>query len=417
MFLIKFDINPDTFQKQLLCSIEKNSFQYSLKYISKIISDEVVEQYKQRLEETLFSQDILQLKRIKTGGMVMYGWGYPKSLKDILNEDWFDVETCTIDLVSSLNYKEEIKLESPTYLSWERPLQKWDDFMREYVTLKPPVIDEKSLKNNNKYSILLWYISLPTKYLIPIKKYFPAPCDCSSIFLLPYLDRGFPWALTFICKICGKIYFCECFKKAFELKYAEACKLFEHYSEEGWPYKFAKIYKLAQYRKNLCYLCNGIESDLNYCHPMYGGNIVARYGPWIIRTSIEKGIDHREAENEIRDLLGIPHIGEGWISEMELFNLVKEIFPKEKVIHQARLDWLGLQSLDIYIPSLKLAIEYQGRQHYEPVDFFGGKEGLVITQKRDKLKAKKCKENRVYLIYFRYDEEITKKFVKQKIKA
>lgn len=62
--------------------------------------------------------------------------------------------------------------------------------------------------------------------------------------------------------------------------------------------------------------------------------------------------------------------------------------------------WLGKQHLDIYLPKFKAAIECQGKQHFKPVEAFGGKEALKETQDRDKIKAEKCKENGVELIYY-----------------
>jgi len=95
--------------------------------------------------------------------------------------------------------------------------------------------------------------------------------------------------------------------------------------------------------------------------------------------------------------------------------MIQSIFPNEKIIHEARPLWLGLQRLDIFIPGLKLAIEYQGLQHYEPVPFFGGEEGFSRTQSRDKRKADLCAENDVTLIYFRYDEEINRKMLEGRL--
>ncbi len=109
-------------------------------------------------------------------------------------------------------------------------------------------------------------------------------------------------------------------------------------------------------------------------------------------------------------------LGEGWVSEVELLKVVRDIFPDEKVVHQASPAWLGLQQLDIYIPNLKLAIEYQGRQHYAPVPFFGGEEGFLRTQERDRRKASLCSENGITLIYFRYDEEINRKMIESRLK-
>jgi hypothetical protein len=41
---------------------------------------------------------------------------------------------------------------------------------------------------------------------------------------------------------------------------------------------------------------------------------------------------------------------------------------------------------DFYLPEYRLLIEYQGRQHYEAIDFFGGEKGLIDRQKRDQIK-------------------------------
>jgi protein-arginine kinase activator protein McsA len=41
---------------------------------------------------------------------------------------------------------------------------------------------------------------------------------------------------------------------------------------------------------------------------------------------------------------------------------------------------------DFYVPSLNLLIEYHGIQHYEPVAFFGGRDGLIARILRDDVK-------------------------------
>jgi hypothetical protein len=67
--------------------------------------------------------------------------------------------------------------------------------------------------------------------------------------------------------------------------------------------------------------------------------------------------------------------------------------------------WLGRQRFDIFIKELNLAIEYNGRQHYESIDFYGGEEGFQSTLKRDNEKRKKCRDNNCPLIEVRYDED------------
>jgi len=77
-------------------------------------------------------------------------------------------------------------------------------------------------------------------------------------------------------------------------------------------------------------------------------------------------------------------------------------------LYQYRPDWLGRQSLDLYIPSLKTAIEYQGIQHYHPVEFFGGQEALAHRQELDQVKKELCEKNRIRLVIWPYDTPPTR---------
>ena len=67
------------------------------------------------------------------------------------------------------------------------------------------------------------------------------------------------------------------------------------------------------------------------------------------------------------------------------------------------------------MPSKRLAIEYQGRQHYEPIDFFGGEESFERTKALDRRKRRTCRANGVLLIPWRYDEPLTKEMLTQKL--
>ena len=90
-----------------------------------------------------------------------------------------------------------------------------------------------------------------------------------------------------------------------------------------------------------------------------------------------------------------------WKSELSLFDAVRNLYPD--VLYQHRPRWLGLQSLDLYIPSLSTAIEFQGIQHYRPVEFFGGDEALEHRRELDEQKRRLCEENGVRLIEWPYD--------------
>lgn len=121
----------------------------------------------------------------------------------------------------------------------------------------------------------------------------------------------------------------------------------------------------------------------------------------------------REAENLLREKHGIPRIGEGWVSETQLYQLVRNLFPDAE--QHATPKWLRPQHLDIFVPSKNLAFEYQGKQHFEPVEYFGGKEAFENTVKRDKLKAKKCKSNKILLVLWEYTEAINHRTLMEKL--
>lgn len=76
---------------------------------------------------------------------------------------------------------------------------------------------------------------------------------------------------------------------------------------------------------------------------------------------------------------------------------------------QKTFDWLINKSnlyLDLYIPSLKIAIEVQGIQHFKSIEFFGGEEGLESTIERDELKFNLCKEHDITVLYYVHDNTI-----------
>lgn len=107
----------------------------------------------------------------------------------------------------------------------------------------------------------------------------------------------------------------------------------------------------------------------------------------------------RECENSIRGRYEIPRVGEGWVNETILFYKIKEAFPKYNIIRHGKPDWLSPQHLDIHFQDLNVAIEYQGKQHFEPVEYFGGEEAFKEQQLRDERKKRLCEEIGCILIY------------------
>lgn len=60
---------------------------------------------------------------------------------------------------------------------------------------------------------------------------------------------------------------------------------------------------------------------------------------------------------------------------------------------------------DFYIPDQSILIEYQGGQHYNPVDYFGGEKQFKKQQEHDRMKSEYAKEHGLKLIAIPYTKE------------
>lgn len=93
-------------------------------------------------------------------------------------------------------------------------------------------------------------------------------------------------------------------------------------------------------------------------------------------------------------------------SQTKVYNKLKQSFPSEEILFEVgsrTIPWLKAQRFDIYFPKYNIAVEYNGEQHYVPVEHFGGQIGLEQTQKRDLLKREKCNENQCVLFELKYN--------------
>lgn len=62
---------------------------------------------------------------------------------------------------------------------------------------------------------------------------------------------------------------------------------------------------------------------------------------------------------------------------------------------------------DFFIPKMNTLIEYNGKQHYKAIDFFGGEDTLNIQKENDKIKKEFAKINNINLVvisYWDYDK-------------
>lgn len=263
-------------------------------------------------------------------------------------------------------------------------------------------IKNTKLKTKNKSSIRLLSVEMPLALLKKLYSRMTPPVE-----LLPSKLGVWEWRQTFYNKMTGESFLCSCFKDAL-LK-----------DDGGLSIRHVHLnnaLKNHSFKESICHICTKTNSDLMYCHKMYGSAFKAKYGAYITKQAIQEGISERDAENQIRELKGVAKIGERWVNETLLFNYINLLFPQFTVQREASPSWLNKQRFDVYIPELNLAIEYQGQQHYVAVDLFGGEEGLKRTKQRDKEKLQLSKINGVDIVYFSYKENLTEKLVQNRLK-
>ncbi len=109
-----------------------------------------------------------------------------------------------------------------------------------------------------------------------------------------------------------------------------------------------------------------------------------------------------------------------WKNQNECLQIIEQITGEE--FKQSRPKFLktGVRSyleLDGYNKELKLAIEYNGEQHYKYVPFFhrNDKENLIKQQERDQLKQELCNKNNIYLIIVPYWISNKEKFIQEEL--
>lgn len=204
------------------------------------------------------------------------------------------------------------------------------------------------------------------KYIIPKDFKFNGTKGKLHI-ICPIHGDFFPFYHNFIIKGCG----------------CRKCK-YKIYTNEEFTNDIKKIYgnkfsyefvEFKGYRNKIKLICNNC-----------GKEILAS------PKSLLKGCVHCDCEKEHDTLL-----------EQEM----KDYLEKENIdfIEKYQADWLKLKQkmhLDFYIPSMNLAIECQGRFHFQPYSKDDDKSIKEFEKQceRDKFKYELCKKHGIEIIYF-----------------
>lgn len=94
--------------------------------------------------------------------------------------------------------------------------------------------------------------------------------------------------------------------------------------------------------------------------------------------------DIPKGEEKIRDFL---------IGINENF-IMQKMFDDCRITHKLKFDF--------YLPERNICIEFNGEQHYKPIDYYGGQEKFKKQKKIDSMKREYCKKNNIKLIEIPY---------------
>ena len=97
--------------------------------------------------------------------------------------------------------------------------------------------------------------------------------------------------------------------------------------------------------------------------------------------------------------------GEKEIKKYLLNNKIK--FEIQKSFKNCK--YKSLLKFDFYLPEHNICIEYDGKQHFEIIDYWGGKVEYDLIKIRDNIKTDYCNKNNIKLIRIKYNEIITEK--------
>lgn len=107
--------------------------------------------------------------------------------------------------------------------------------------------------------------------------------------------------------------------------------------------------------------------------------------------------------------------------ETRLISLVVSVYGEKAHPHYSPW-WLrspkgGQMHIDVAVPDKRLAFEYQGEQHSEPVDHWGGGSAFIQQQQNDAAKRRLLAAHGWSLVEVWHDDPLTKQALGDKVRA
>ncbi len=291
----------------------------------------------------------------------------------------------------------------------------------------------------NEYAVIDEYKNNRTKIKFKHNK-------CGTV----YKERPYKFLEGCRCPICTKLSRANCMRKSVDKFKSEIMDLVGTEYSLISDYKNAKAYVTMKHNKcgnvyqvtptaflygNRCPKCSSkitgkklsktttqFKKELNH---LYGNEfeLIGEYKSQKYKVNIK----HSKCKNTFTTFptyilggTGCPYCSNRSSGEKRITNILKSNgikFKKEysdsrlKYKHKLRFDFALFKS-----DRLICLLEYDGIQHFKPIEYFGGEKALEGTKFRDKLKNSFCKQNNIPLIRIPYWEKDVENYIKESLK-
>lgn len=134
----------------------------------------------------------------------------------------------------------------------------------------------------------------------------------------------------------------------------------------------------------------------------YSETIYVRSSVKVAITCSKHGNFFQTPNNHLAKRAGCPSCN---ASKGEL--MLEKIFLKNNIPHSREYRIPGVSvryEYDFHLPNMKTLIEFQGIQHFKPIEYFGGAEAFRYLQKCDSIKRDVAKKAGYQLVYFDYKQ-------------
>lgn len=133
----------------------------------------------------------------------------------------------------------------------------------------------------------------------------------------------------------------------------------------------------------------------------YIGNVEMLDDERYFEVNLERFIYHNQGHPSFKQSKG-ENVIRNWLIKNKISFKKQYTFSDCKNVSLLRFDFAIFNDIDK--TDLKCLIEYDGKQHFEQIDYFGGENGFLYTQHNDKIKNYYCNDNNIELIRIPYWE-------------